>query len=584
MGRIIKLPEDVANRIAAGEVVERPASVLKELLENSLDADASYIEIVLSAGGKNLVLVCDDGYGMPPDDMFLALERHATSKIRCSDDLTSIETLGFRGEALPSIASVSKLDIISRQRGSDTAFRILVDNGEIVEQGNVSAQFGTTVSVKELFAKLPARKRFLKSDTTELSRCNAVITRLAIAYPQTAFRVESDGQESLYLTACGTYRERIEQIFGSELLQKCREIHYEVGEYSVFGFVGDRTLHRSRASDEYFFLNSRPIRSRLITAALHRAFSGLLPPRRYPIAFIFLQAPPELVDVNVHPAKLEVRFRREEAVFGAIHRAVVNAIGSVPSPARTTQPLILSRLESTQQTRIDFPQPNRPSPGKKLRQPSLMERELADVIDSIGTAAASEIQPDEHTPKFLQVHQSYIVVQTRDGMFIIDQHAAHERVLYERAVAAVEHNALSGQRLLFPVEVRLPPQWIATLAQLVKNFAAIGFETEIISNDRVLLLSVPSFLRGTDYAQLLRSVIEELSDFSPDVTDIVKKFAATVACHAAIKAGQKLSQEEMATLFDSLFACDDPFHCPHRRPTIVKFTMAQLEKMFGRKS
>ncbi|RKZ28589.1 DNA mismatch repair endonuclease MutL, partial [bacterium] len=252
MSRIIKLPEDVANRIAAGEVVERPASVVKELVENSLDADAHYIEISLKRGGKELVQVSDDGEGMSPDDVLLAIQRHATSKISSAEDLNAISTFGFRGEALPSIASVSLLEIISRQRNSDTAFRILIDNGEILEQGEISAQPGTTITTTKLFDKIPARKRFLKSDTSELSRCNDVIIRLALANPDVSFRVESDGRETIYLTSCAEYIERIGQIFDDEVLEKLKKIHYESEEYSVFGFVGNRTIHRARSSDEYF--------------------------------------------------------------------------------------------------------------------------------------------------------------------------------------------------------------------------------------------------------------------------------------------------------------------------------------------
>ena len=581
MSRIIKLPEDVANRIAAGEVVERPASVLKELVENSLDADAHYIEISLKRGGKELVQVSDDGEGMSPDDVLLAIQRHATSKISSAEDLNAISTFGFRGEALPSIASVSLLEIISRQRNSDTAFRILIDNGEILEQGEISAQPGTTITTTKLFDKIPARKRFLKSDTSELSRCNDVIIRLALANPDVSFRVESDGRETIYLTSCAEYIERIGQIFDDEVLEKLQKIHYESGEYSVFGFVGNRTIHRARSSDEYFFLNGRPIKSGLLTASLHRAFSGLLPPKRYPVAFVYIESPPELVDVNVHPAKTEVRFRREEAVFGAVYRAISDAIGG-PAPAKTIKPLEFAPQKAARQTELDFPQVKRPFPGRKIVPHTLdIEREISEAIGNIAAEPHTQ-RTVEPMPDFLQILDTYIVARTRDGMLIIDQHAAHERVLFEKVMKAIETEAFSGQRLLFPVEIKLLPQWTVILAKFLKKFSSIGFEVEISSSDRAVLHSVPSFLKSGDYSTVFREILQEISEFDIDAPDVFKNFAATVACRAAIKAGQKLSQDDMGALFDSLFACEDPFHCPHGRPTIVKFSREQLEKMFGR--
>ncbi len=577
VGKVIKLPEEVANRIAAGEVVERPASVVKELLENSLDAGANYIEIFLLRGGKELVQVVDDGEGMSPEDALLALQRHATSKITSAADLEAITTFGFRGEALPSIAAVSVLELVTRKRGSSAAFRVVVDNGEVVEEVETNAPPGTSVSVRELFAKLPARRRFLKSDQTEHSQCLQWITRLALASPQVTFRVEADGRECLYLPAVSDYASRIGQLFGDELLERLLEISHEEGDYSVFGFVGERTLHRSRTSDEYFFLNGRPVRSSLLTGALHKAFAGLLPPRRYPVAFVFVDAPPELVDVNVHPAKLEVRFRREEAVFGAVYRAIAKAVGERPLPAAKPKPSVLVPPPSAQMLRLDLPQSVRPprqsAPG--------IEREIADLVSRI--ASDVEVEPRQAEPQFLQIHEAYIVVQSRDGMLVIDQHAAHERILYERTLRALEESAKQGQRLLFPVEVHIAPHWAPVLTKLLPKLAAVGFEIEIVDQNTARLLSVPSFVHNADYAELVRDVLEELSEYNPESPGIVRRLAASIACHAAIKAGQKLSQDEMGALFDALFECEDPYHCPHGRPTVVKFTVAELERMFGRR-
>ena len=582
MSRIIKLPDWVTNRIAAGEVVERPSSVVKELVENSIDANATYIEIVLRNGGKEFIQITDDGDGMSPDDVLMSIQRHATSKIRDADDLESITTMGFRGEALPSIASVSLTEIVSRTADSDVGFKVLVDNGEIIEQYEIGTSKGTTVTVSGLFDKIPARKRFLKSDKSELARCSLWITRLALANPQISFRVESDGKETFYTPAVGTYLERIEQIFGSEFSEQLPPIEYNSGEYSIYGFVGNRTMHRARATDQYFFLNRRAIKSALISGALKRAFVNLIPPRRHPVAFIFIECSPDFVDVNVHPAKIEVRFRREDSVFGAVYRAVSNAIGTKPLPASQPSPQLdmVSPVDS-QPTRLDFPQPKRKLPGVKMR-PNAPERQLEAIVNRIiDSTREQQYSQDSSQPKFLQILNTYIVTATIDGILILDQHAAHERVLYEKVMESLEVESSLGQRLLFPFDVFLPTHLMPTLTSFLKKFADIGFEIEIVSSDKVRILSVPSFVRNQNYGRLLLDIMKELSE-GEKTPDITKNFAASIACHSAIKAGQILTQEDMESLFDALFACDDPLHCPHGRPTIIKFSKQQLEKMFAR--
>jgi len=584
MNHIIKLPDWVANRIAAGEVVERPASIVKELVENSIDANATYIEIILKNGGKEFIQITDDGEGMSSEDVLMSIQRHATSKIHDADDLESITTMGFRGEALPSIASVSSTEIVSRQIKSDIGFKVLIDNGEIIEQYEAGAPKGTTVTVSGLFDKIPARKRFLKSDKSELSRCSLWITRLALANPGISFKVESDERETFYTPATGTYLERIEQIFGSEFAEQLLPIEYNSTEYTIYGFVGDRTLHRARATDQYFFLNSRAIKSALISAASKRAFFNFIPPRRYLVAFIFIECPPEFVDVNVHPAKIEVRFRREESVFGAVYRAISNAIGTKPSPAAQPSPQFdITPPIDSQPMRLDFPQPKRKSPGVKIRpNPTLAGQQLGTLVNQIiDSTREQQYSLDTSQPKFLQIMNTYIVTTTLDGVLLLDQHAAHERVLYEKVVESLEQESSFGQRLLFPFDVFLPTHWMPTLMQFIKDFANVGFEIEIISNDKVKILSVPSFVRNQDYGALLMDIMREISE-GGRMPEITKSFAASIACHSAIKAGQMLTQEDMESLFDALFACDDPLHCPHGRPTVIKFTTAQLEKMFAR--
>jgi len=586
MGRIKKLPDHVANRIAAGEVVERPASVVKELIENAIDAGATYIEIALTQGGKELVQITDDGSGMTREDVVLAIERHATSKISDVDDLESITTLGFRGEALPSIASVSLTEIVSRTADSELGYRVLIDHGEINEQGEFGARIGTTVSVRQLFGKIPARRRFLKSDRAEVARCNLWIIRISLIHPEISFRVETDERESFYTPAVGTYMERIEQIFGAEFAGQLLEIEYIAGDYHVFGYAGDRTLHRARASEQYFFLNGRSIKSILVSGALKRAYSGLIPPGRHAVAFLFIEAPPGLVDVNVHPAKMEVRFRREDAVFGTVFKAIANVIGSSASPAAKPHPqAILSPPLDSQPMNLDFPQPNRPMPGQKIR-PNTIEEDLSSLTEQIVSNSHKKetgVEKVYETPKFIQILNTYIVVPTSDGMLLIDQHAAHERVLFERVMESLDSENSLGQRFLIPVEFVFPLHLMPVLAKFLDRFAALGFEIEIASQDRVRILAVPSFVKDIALRELLQEIIEEISE-GQNTPTVSKNFAASIACHSAIKGGQKLSEDDMRSLFEALFASDYPYHCPHGRPTMIKFDPLQLEKMFGRRT
>ncbi len=586
MGKISKLPDWVSNRIAAGEVVERPASVLKELVENSIDAGANYIEVSLRNGGKQLVQVTDDGEGMEYEDVILAVERHATSKIKDVEDLNSITTLGFRGEALPSIASVSVTEIVSRTSHNDMGFLIVVDNGKIIQQMEVGSAVGTTVSVSELFGKIPARKRFLKSDRAELSKCSLWLTQLSLAHPEISFKMENDEREIIYTPATGTYLERIEQIFGAEIVQDLLEIEHRSGNYFLYGYISNRTLHRSRGTDQYFFLNGRSIRSALISGALKRAYSGIIPPGRHPVVFLFLEAPPELVDVNVHPAKTEVRFRREETVFGTIYKTVANILGTSMTPAKKTKTasnMVPPMHSYAVQSKLNFPEPYRKSPGKKFR-PSSPERDiqmLAEQILDEHSERQKNIDIQTEETQFLQVLNSYIVIATVEGVLILDQHAAHERVLYEKTVRALETEQSPGQRLLFPVEINLPPHWLSPLTAMLEKFSAVGFEIEIIANDKIKILSVPAFVRNRDYSELITDIMRDISE-GESVPEFEKIFASSVACHSAIKAGQPLSADEMEALFDALFSCDEPLRCPHGRPTIIKFTGRQLEQMFGR--
>jgi len=577
MTKIIKLPDEVANRIAAGEVVERPASVVKEAVENSIDANASFIEITIEEGGKKLVQVVDNGDGMEPEDVVLAIERHATSKIKDFEDLGTINTLGFRGEALPSIASVSFFEIVSRTKKNELGFRIIIDHGELIEQGEVGAQLGTTLVVKELFSKIPVRRKFLKSDRSELNACLDWLTKIAIANPHITFRLEHNGNEMFFLNAAEDYIQRIEQIFGHEIIEKLLPFDSQNDDYMIFGYAGDRTLNRANSKEQYFYLNNRPIRSRLISAAVKKAYADFLPSRRHPVLYLFIEAQPKLVDINVHPSKLEVRFRREQVIFSVVYKTILLAVGNKASPAVQLRPLVLTPFENTQQ-KFDFVRGT--TPKAVSLKPQRFEQEILEAISSLGDI--DKVRPDSQQ-SFLQISETYIVIPANDGMYIIDQHAAHERILYERILSAFGGGDILGQRLLFPEEFEISLSWVSFLEDRLELLSSIGFEIEIQPPNKVLIKSIPPFLRSTDYSEIIRGILEDMSEYvTEEPPDIIKRFAASIACHSAIRAGQKLSQEEIEALFDQLFTTDDPYHCPHGRPSLVKFTRHELERIFLR--
>ena len=577
MTKIIKLPDEVANRIAAGEVVERPASVVKEAVENSIDANASYIEITIEEGGKKLVQIVDNGDGMEPEDVVLAIERHATSKIKDFEDLNTINTLGFRGEALPSIASVSFFEIVSRPKKNELGFRIIIDHGELIEQGEVGSQLGTTLVVKELFSKIPVRRKFLKSDRSELNACLDWLTKIAIANPHITFRLEHNGNEMFFLNAAEDYIQRIEQIFGYEIIEKLLPFDSQNDDYMIFGYAGDRTLNRTNSKEQYIYLNNRPIRSRLISAAIKKAYADFLPSRRHPVLYLFIEAQPELVDINVHPSKLEVRFRREEVIFSAVYKTIILAVGNKASPAVQPRPLVLTSFENTQQ-KFDFVR--RTTPKTVSLKPQQFEQEILEAISSLGDI--DKVRSDSQQ-SFLQISETYIVIPANDGMYIIDQHAAHERILYERILSAFDGGDILGQRLLFPEEFEISLSWVSFLEDRLELLSSIGFEIKIQPPNKVLIKSIPPFLRSTDYSEIIRGILEDMSEYvTEEPPDIIKRFAASIACHSAIRAGQKLSQEEIEALFDQLFTTDDPYHCPHGRPSLVKFTRHELERIFLR--
>lgn len=585
------LPPEIADKIAAGEVVERPASVVKELVENALDAGARLIRVEIREGGIRLVKVMDDGSGIPAAEAPLAVKRHATSKITSAADLEAIRTLGFRGEALASIASVSRLTLTTRHRDDPVGTRLIVEGGRLLKQETVGHPPGTTVTVEHLFFNTPARRKFLKKPSTEAGHIHRVLTRYALAFPEVRFVLTSDGRDVLRTSGSGNLAEVLVHVFGTEV---AREM-VPVGEVEmpwpepgplpqVWGFVAKPNVHRANRQHIILFLNRRWIHDQALVQAIVQAYHTFLPVGRYPIAVIHIGLDPRLVDVNVHPTKAEVRFRDPRAVFSAVQKAVRAAIAGT-APVRDVFPRTSwsqpggwaerrRSLVSAGQSHLDLrvvegdtpPSPAEPSPPQDTAHADDRGR-LLPLLRVVG-----------------QVGATYIVAEGPDGMYLIDQHAAHERVLYEKLMAErTAQGQIPSQRLLDPVAVTLDSELAGLIAEHLDALLAAGFDIEPFGGDAYLVRAIPAVLSGQDPARVVEEVVRGLVEDVDVAGKALEDRLVTQICkRAAVKAGQVLSPEEMRTLVRDLEACETPHTCPHGRPTMIHITAAELARQFGR--
>jgi len=563
--------------IAAGEVVEAPFSVVKELVENALDSGATEIAVDIKGGGSDLVRVSDNGSGMNRDDALAAFDRFATSKLSTADDLGGISTLGFRGEALPSMASVSRMRLVTCEDGSVEGTEVVLVGGEVRDVRPAGRASGTTVDVSSLFYNTPARRKFLKSDSVEVRRIMELLTEYAVLYPSVRLDVAIDGKLTLGLMAVDTLAERVAGVLGSGLAAEMLPVSFTEEGGSVEGLVGRPTVARPRGAQQVVAINGRPVKSRLIGAAVRSGYAELLPHNRHPVVFLMLTLDGDLVDVNVHPTKREVRFGNTRRIFGLVEGAVRAALMS-----HDTAPT-LSTYEVRGAGRPEAGFPNVAAAATpELQFPTVVrETEPAPVA---GDGLRSETGNDEHHAKFWQLHQSYVFVQTREGVLVVDQHAAHERVLYEKARVALSGAAETGpsQQLLFPVAVDLSPGEWESFDDVTPLLNKLGFTIQSMSGRTVLLEAVPGAFPKWPHDRILHDILTELPSGKPDVRDLIENIAKTVACKAAIKAGDKLTQEEMRALLDQLFATELPYSCPHGRPTFMRMTSEELDKRFGR--
>ena len=601
------LPETVVNRIAAGEVVERPAAAVKELVENALDAGAHRIEVMLRDGGRTHITVTDDGCGMTPDELALAIERHATSKLP-DDDLTHVVTMGFRGEALPSIGAVSRLSITSRPRGGE-AWQISVEGGHKGAPQPASHAYGSRVEVRDLFYATPARLKFLKTERTELDHAVDAVQRLAMANPEVAFSV-SDGERVRFACASETdltgddaaLLRRLAAVMGRDFADNALAVDAAREGVRLFGFAGLPTLNRNTTRHQYLFVTGRPVRDKLLHGAVRGAYQDFLARQRHPLVALFVEIDPALVDVNVHPAKTEVRFRDPGVVRGLIVGALRHALAEAGHRASTTvADAALGALR---------PASGLPYPGRSTYAPpgSTVAHELAEAaaayyaplggqipgLDSAPSAQAATLVQDgpafDHGTHPLgaaraQVHETYIVAQTGDGIVIVDQHAAHERLVYERMKKALENGGVVRQGLLLPEVIDLDDAIATRLAERADELAELGLVLEKFGSGAVVVREVPALLGQTDVAALVRDLADDLAELDSALAlrERLEEVCSTMACHGSVRAGRQLNPAEMNALLREMEVTPHAGQCNHGRPTYVELKLADIERLFGRR-
>jgi DNA mismatch repair protein MutL len=587
--RIRRLSEGTINRIAAGEVVERPASAAKELIENALDAGATRIEIAMSAGGADLILVEDNGIGMDADDLALAIERHATSKLN-DDDLTSIATMGFRGEALPSIGAVARLSIASRTATGE-AHEIRVEGGRVEEPAptgfRARGQHGTRVEVRELFFATPARLKFLKSARSEDLATTDVVKRLAMARPDVAFTLTLDGRRALDLPAEADLfsgrLNRLAKIMGRDFGDNAAPVSIERERVKLAGFAGLPTYNRANSAMQFLFVNGRPVRDKLLIGAVRGAYADFLARDRHPALALFLECDPAFVDVNVHPAKTEVRFRDAGLVRGLIVSALKHALHDAGHRASTTVASdALASLRAQTAPYYFRPEPHAAmETGREYHAPLFMPD-----VSTRFEAAPSDPPPD--TPlgaARAQLHETYIVAQTADGIVIVDQHAAHERLVYERMKHAMENGGVARQPLLIPEVVELDPAEVERVLARADQLAELGLVVESFGADAVAVRETPAMLGQMDIKGLLRDLADDIAETGSALSlkERLEEVAGTLACHTSVRSGRRLNADEMNALLREMEATPHSGQCNHGRPTYVELKLSDIERLFGRR-
>ena len=580
---IRKLSENTINRIAAGEVIERPASVVKELVENALDAGSTSIEVSLATGGRTLVRVADNGCGMSADELDLAVERHATSKL-AEDDLVNIKTLGFRGEALPSIGSVSRLKIISRQRGGEGAHEIRVEGGLKYDVRPAAHTEGTVIEARDLFFAVPARLKFLKSERAETAEAADVVRRLAMAHPSVRFVLSSDGRTLVDLRP-GERDVRVHAIMGKEFDGNTVTIDARREGVSLRGLVSLPTYHRAQANQQFIYVNGRPVRDKVISGALRGAYADYMMRGRHPAVALFLEVPPGEVDVNVHPAKTEVRFRDAAMVRGLIIGAIRQALADAGHRASNT--VAAGTMNAFRQSG-EMAQENwgkqRETRGFSEEIQATFQAFSPPTADGIFQSSSSENLDAPLGAPRTQVHENYIISQTRDGVVIVDQHAAHERLVYEKMKKQFAEQGVMTQPLLVPEIIELDSASAQRLLDAAEELARSGLVLDGFGSDAIAVREVPALIAGGNIANLIKDLVDDLEAFdaSSSVSERVDHVLSSMACHGSVRSGRRLKPEEMNALLREMESTPHSGQCNHGRPTYVELKLSDIERLFGR--
>lgn len=589
VNRIRPLSQAVADRIAAGEVVERPASVVKELVENALDAGARRISVVVEDAGRTLIRVTDDGTGMTAEELTAALGRHATSKITRFEDLERLSTFGFRGEALPSIAAVSRMELTSRPVGAEVGTTVQVEGGKVVKAEPVGCPEGTTVAVGHLFYNVPARRKFLRSDATEFKWIATVFRNFALAFPEVAWELYRDG-EVVYQLGAGSPRERLAGLLGDDAGREMLEVDSQRGWLKVRGWVSPPSLVQRSSVDQYLFINRRPIVNLRLNRAVYNACEPYLVGGGHPLYVLFLEAEPSRFDINVHPAKKEVKFADEGGAFAAVFGAVRDAVAGSRAPVElkgteaTPKRSQVAAVEGPAHLQAVVPTPRRhlEPRGPVMPFPAGSTPRVAAGGGETAPTPGELLYPPGEGPNIWQVFNTYLVSPLTTGLVFIDQHIAHERILYERALSAMEREPMASQQLLFPVTLELRYEDVGVVEEVLPLLRALGFEMYASGPRQYRIAAVPAGLRVSNERELVLGMVEEFRDTGSTGRDPRQRLAAAFACRSAVKAGQPLEPEEMRRLVDELFQTEDPEFCPHGRPIFHVLSLREIEKWFKR--
>ena len=617
MSRKIKiLPENIANKIAAGEVVQRPESVVKELMENSIDAEAATIELIIKNAGKSLIQVCDDGIGMTEEDVVLSIQKHATSKIHEYSDLEEIQTLGFRGEALSSIAAVSQLEIKTETRDEEIGTSVRIEDSINIIKAKGSFPKGTCISVKNLFFNTPARRNFLKTNATELRHIIDTFNKIALSHHQLNFKLFND-DDLICDYPKGTIEDRIEQVFADNMLDALISVEEKTDFISLYGYIGKPSMLKKSKGEQYLFLNSRYVISKQMNHAVFSAYENILEKGDYPFFVLFLEVDPKRTDINVHPAKLEVRFDDERDIYNFVKAVIKKSLGMhdlVPSMMFTGESNGEEKIKIDNYRRVDKNDfSDRPvfKREKSFAKTNFSDRDIDLIFSSIpdditkNDSSSSSSHPfsgteskevfheitktntedrREENPTFIfQLHNKYILSQIKTGLMIIDQHVAHERILYEKALNRFDANLPFSQQLLFPRTVELDPASYAIVKEINTYLTKLGFEIKFFSKNTIIIEGVPDDVKRGSEEKILLELIEEYTlNQREKKLEERDNIAKSYSCKTAIKAGDYLSDKEMRLLIDQLFATSMPYVCPHGRPIVVKISLDEFDRRFGR--